>query len=206
MLYIYIVYINIFITNRSDYYSRLWEYLLLISPPEDVKCSIGKIKKEVGIKYGSTHAMYSTAHISLVKFLLVKGYERNLLAQLFSFCINRLSFEVSLKNFDVFPRHTLYINVQENSGLKNLKKGLTFLLFSSASVHEECIKPSKIYYMTIARNLNPAQFESISREYKSRTIDTSFQARNIILLKREYNEYNSKSCRWNGSHNFVLEH
>ncbi len=58
--------------------------------------------------------------------------------------------------------------------------------------------------MTIARDLNPEQYESISGEYKSRQFETSFRAKNIVLLKRQYDEYNSKSCRWNGSHNFVM--
>jgi hypothetical protein len=76
--------------QTNNFYEQVWEYLMVISPPEDVKNSIGKIKKEVGTKYGSRHALHSTAHISLVKFLLIKGCERNLLSHLFSFVlINR---------------------------------------------------------------------------------------------------------------------
>jgi 2'-5' RNA ligase len=184
--------------------SRVWEYLLIISPPEEVKHSIGKIKKEVGVKYGSSHALHSIAHISLVRFLMIKGYERNLLTRLFSFCINTLPFGVTLDDFDVFPRHTLYVNVQENEGIKKLQNGLMVLLISSVSVRGKYVKASKKHHMTIARNLNPSQFDSVSTEYKRRQLNTSFRAKNVVLLKRPYDEYNLRSYRWNGSHNFVM--
>lgn len=190
--------------KAHNYYEQLWEYLLLISPPEDTRRSIGKIKKEIGIKYGSTHALHSSAYISLVKFMLVKGYEKNLLEQLFGFCINRFPFEVVLNNFGVFPRHTLYISVQENEGLKKLQNGLTMLLAGLASGIEKYMNANRKHHMTIARSLNPEQFTSISDEYKSREINVSFRARNIVLLKRPYEEYNSNFCRWSGNHNFVM--
>jgi len=190
--------------KTHNYYEQSWEYLLVISPPEDVKKSIEKIKKEVGIKYGSARALNSTAHINLIRFVLSKGYEKNLLIQLFAYCINRIAFEIRLDGFDVFPRHTLYINVPENDGLKRLQSGLILLLMNSISCREEQIKLNKKHYITIAGSLNLLQFNSISGEYKSKQIKTSFQAKNVVLLKRPYNEYSSKSCRWNGSHNFVM--
>lgn len=190
--------------NTYNYYGQVWEYLLLISPPEDVKHSIGIIKKEVGIKFGSSHALHSIAYISLIKFLQVKGYERKLLSQLFGFCLNKLPVEVSLKNFGVFPRHTLYVDIQENSGLKKMVSRLMVLLMNSNSARSRHIKPSKKFYMTIARNLNPAQFESVSNEYRSRKISNSFLAKNVVLLKRPYNEYNAKGSIWSGRHNFMM--
>lgn len=183
---------------------RVWEYLLIVSPPEEIKHSIGKIKQEVGLKYGSSHALHSSVHISLIKFLLVKRYEGNLLTRLFSFCVNTLPFEVTLNNFDVFPRHTLYINVQGNEGLKKLQSGLMVLLMNLVSVRKRYMKENKKHYMTIARNLNPAQFESVSDEYRSKQINASFRAKNVVVLKRPYDEYSLRSCRWNGSHNFVM--
>ena len=187
-----------------SFYEQVWEYLLLISPPEDVKHTIGKIKKEVGIKYGSSHAMHSGAYISLVKFLLLKGCERNLLAKLFAFSINKLSFDIQLNNFDVFPRHTLYVDVQENEGLKKLQNELLRLLISTVSVRDKYLKAGKKHHLTIARSLNPAQFEQIANEYQNRILEMVFSAKNLVLLKRPYDEYNSKSYKWSGSHNFAM--
>jgi 2'-5' RNA ligase len=188
----------------NNFYEQVWEYLLLISPPEGVKHTIGKIKKEVGIKYGSSHAMHSTAYISLVKFLLLKGYERNLLAKLFAFSINKLSIDIQLNNFNVFPRHTLYINVQENEELKKLQSELLTLLKSAVSVRNKYLKGDKKHHMTIARSLNPAQFEQIANEYQNRSLEMVFSAKNLVLLKRPFDEYYSKNCRWSGSHNFLM--
>jgi hypothetical protein len=190
--------------ETNSCWEQVWEYLLVISPPDDIKHSIGKIKKEVGVKYGSSHALHSIAYISLVKFLLIKGYEKNLLTRLFSYCINKMPFEVTLNNFDVFPRHTLYVNVQENEGIKKLQNELMVLLMSLVSIRRKYVKASNKHHMTIARNLNPVQFESVSDEYRSRQINTSFRAKNVVLLKRPYDEYNLRSYRWNGSHNFVM--
>jgi 2'-5' RNA ligase len=190
--------------ETHNYYEQFWEYLLLVPPPDDVKKSIGNIKKEVGIKYGSARALNSAAHINLIKFVLLKGYEKSLLTQLFAFCINRMAFEIRLNNFDVFPRHTLYVNIRENDGLKKLQNGLIMMLVNSISIRGKDINASKKFYMTIAGSLNPGQFAPIACEYKNRFINTSFQAKNVLLLKRPYDEYNSKSGRWNGSHNFVM--
>ena len=190
--------------QTGNFYEQVWEYLLVISPPEEVRHSIGKIKKEVGIKFGSPHAIHSTAFISLVRFLLVKGCERNLLSLLFSFCVNKMPFEIMLNNFDVFPRHTLYINVLENEGLKKLQSGLAALLTRQASVREKYMKANKRHHMTIAGNLNPVQFSSIANEYGRRQINTSFRAKDVVLLKRIYNENNSGGYRRYGSHNFVM--
>jgi 2'-5' RNA ligase len=188
--------------NKTFFYSQLWEYLLLVNPPAEVQSSISKIKKEVEIKYESPHAVHTPARISLVRFFLMKGHERNLMAQLFSFFVNSVPVEIILKDFDVFPRHTLYVNVREDTDLKKLQRELSTVL--TGMVREQNVKPVKNYYMTIARNLNPEQYESISGEYKRRRFDNSFRARNVILLKRPYDENNSKSCRWSGSHNFVM--
>jgi 2'-5' RNA ligase len=187
-----------------NYFEQFWEYLLLVSPPEDIRKAIGNIKKEVSIKYGSARALNSAAHINLIKFVLVKGYERNLLTQLFTYCINSLAFEIRLNKFDVFPRHTLYVNVQGNEWLKKLQSGILLMLMSSISLRNQHINASKMFYMTIAGSLSPKQFEPIAYEYKNRFLSTSFQAKNILLLKRPYNGYSSKRCRWSGSHNFVM--
>lgn len=188
--------------EKTEFYSRLWEYLLIIIPPENINRSIGQIKKQVGIKYGNTFAVHSPAHISLVRFLLKKGYERSLLAQLFSFFINKMPVEILLKNFDVFPRHTLYIKVQCDDNLKRLQSAVNGLLTGPAG--GTCVSPSNNYYMTVARNLSPAQFESVSGDFCRREINAAFRTNNIMLLKRQYDEYNLKNSRWSGSHNFIM--
>jgi 2'-5' RNA ligase len=189
--------------QSNNFYEQVWEYRLVISPPDEVKNSIGKIKKEVSFKYGSSHALHSAAYISLVKFLLIKGCERNLLSRLFSFCINKMPVEIILNNFGVFPSHTLYVNVMENEGLKKLQNELTGLLITHVSVHEKLIKASKKCFMTIAGNLSPVQFEPIADEYRGRQINTSFSAKRVVMIKRPYG-HNAGNYRWCGSHNFIL--
>jgi hypothetical protein len=189
--------------QTNNFYKQEWEYLLVISPPEDVKRSIGKIKKEVSIKYGCPHALHSAAYISLVRFLLVKNYEANLLFRLFSFCINKIPFEIMLKNFEVFPRHTLYADVTDYGGLNKLQNELIFLLTSQVSAREKFIRANKKHHMTIAGNLNPIQFESIADEYRNRQINTTFEAKSIVMFKKPYKS-NSGSFRRYGRHNFVL--
>ena len=187
----------------NNIYEQVWEYRLAISPPDEVNRSINIIKKELGVKYGSSRALPSAAYISLVKFLLVKGCERNLLSRLFSFCINKMPVEIMLNNFGVFPRHTLYVSIIENEGLKKLQNELTGLLMVHVSVCEKLIKASRKHYMTIAGNLNPAQFEPIADEYRGRKINTSFRSKRVVMLKRPY-AHNSGKYRWRGSHNFVM--
>jgi hypothetical protein len=75
---------------HENFYSRVREYLLIISPPGEIKRLIGNIKKTVGIKYNSYHALHSIAHITIVKFLLIKNYEQHLLDRLMDFFLNRI--------------------------------------------------------------------------------------------------------------------
>ena len=185
-----------------NYYSRFWEYLLLVSPPEEIKKSIGKVKKEITVKYGCPAGC--TPNITLASFALAKGYERNMLAHLFAFFINRIAFEIRLNCFGVFPSHTLYAGVQYNESLKRLQNGLLLELTGSLSVREKHIRTAKTHCMTVAGNLNAAQFSSVSDEYRNRKINTSFLAKNIVLLKRPYEEYKLTGSKWQGSHNFVI--
>jgi 2'-5' RNA ligase len=189
--------------QTNNFYERVWEYQLVISPPDEVKRSIGKIKKEVGIKYGSFHTLHSATFISLVKFLLVKGYEKKLLSLLFSFCVNSLPFEIVLNNFGMFPYHTLYANIRESRRLNNLQDTLTALLRRSFSANEKFMRVSRKHHLTIAGNLNPIQFELIADEYRNKQINTLFKAKNVVMYKKPY-ENNSRSFRRYGSHNFVL--
>jgi 2'-5' RNA ligase len=189
---------------QENFYSQNWEYLLIISPPEEIKRLIGNIKKAVGIKYNSSQALHSTAYISIVKFVLQKNYERHLLTRLLDFFINKLSFCIQLNNFDVFPKHTLYIDIPSNMELKKLQNELIFFLMSSVLVRGKYLKAGKKFHMTIARSLRPEQFELISKDYRNKTLSAEFPAKEIVLLKRPYDEYNARSCRWNGSHSFIM--
>jgi hypothetical protein len=98
----------------------------------------------------------------------------------------------------------LYIDVRENDEMRKLQNGFIALLMCSVSVHNRFMRVSRKHHMTIARNLNPIQFRSIACEYENRQINTSFKAKNIVMLKRPYDEYKTVNYRWQGSHNFIM--
>jgi 2'-5' RNA ligase len=189
---------------QENFYKKIWEYLLIISPPDEIKRLVGNIKKVVGIKYNSYHALHSTAYISVLKFQLMKDYERHLLNRLIDFFVNRLSFAIQLSNFDVFPKHTLYIDIPQNENLKKLQNELIFFLMRSVSVRSTYLSSGNKFHITIASSLKPDQFESVSSDYRCKTIKAEFSVKDIVLLKRPYEGYNTICRRWTGSNRFVM--
>jgi 2'-5' RNA ligase len=180
------------------------EYSLSIKPPADTEKFIGNIKKQVYVKYNNGNAIFPAARISLIKFIMFKGYERYLLSRLFGFIIESIPFDIQINNFGLFPRHTLYLNIAENEKLRKLQQGLSIFLSNTISIVHSNISKSGKFYLTIAPNLTPDQFKKISSEYKNKNIKTGFYANNVILFKRTYSENNSINCKWVWCNSFMM--
>src|SRR6476619_843052 len=88
------------------------EYLLVLSPHEDLWNKILKVKKEFHDAYKAPTALWGKHHLTLVTFSQREILEERIVNSLKPIAMGYYPFKVELKNFGSFPSHTIYINVE----------------------------------------------------------------------------------------------
>ncbi len=163
---------------------RYNEYLLVLSPHEELWNKIKKVKHEFAEKYKSEHAKWGKPHITLANFVQLEMMEERLTNRLKTIAMSYHAFKVELKDFGSFPSHTIFINVDTQLQIKNLVKELR-----PAQQLMKLNKDNKPHfidtpYITIATKLAPWQYEKAWLEYSHKQFTGKFIANEMLLLKR----------------------
>lgn len=169
---------------------RYNEYLLVLSPHEELWNKIKKVKEEFAEKYKSEHAKWGKPHITLANFIQFEMMEEKLTSRLKTIAMGYHPFRVELKDFGSFPSHTIFINVDSQLQVKNLVKELR-----PAQQLMTLNKDNKPHFidtphLTIARKLVPWQYEKACLEYSNKQFTGRFIADGMLLLKRPVEEKN----------------
>lgn len=164
---------------------RYNEYLLVLSPHEELWNKIKKVKEEFSEKYQSAQARWGKPHISLVNFVQFEMMEEKLVNRLKIIAMGYTPFKVELKDYGSFPSHTIYINVESKQQVQNLTKELRAA--QRLMTLNKQNKPHFIDspYIAIARKLLPWQYEKGWQEYSHRQFSGRFIANDMLLLKRK---------------------
>jgi len=168
--------------NFTGYHTA--EYLLILSPHEDLWNTIMTIKSDFASKYDHPMAAYTKPHLTLLKFLQLEVTEDRIVKHLKSICSSQPLIKIELKDFHHFPSHTIYINVTSKLPILNLVKALKeaqpLLKF------DPNFKPFFITepHVTIARQLVPWQYEKAWNEFSHSSFTGRFIADKMTLLKR----------------------
>lgn len=165
------------------------EYLLVLSPPEDLWHKIVKVKEDFANTYKSDYARWSRPHIALVKFVQYELMESKLIQRLKIVAMGTPGFKLELKNYGSFPSHTIYINVLSKIPVQNLVKEIRTETQRLMKMDDD----NKPHFMTephliIARKLVPWQYEKAWQEYSNRHFTGRFIADAMLLLKRRVGE------------------
>jgi len=160
------------------------EYLLVLSPHEDLRDKILQVQKEFSEKYKSPTAVYSNPHITLVNFIQFEIREQRLMNHLNSIARSYHPFKVDLKDYGSSPSHTIFINVESKQQLQNIIKEL-----KSAQQLMTLNKENKPHLMdnphlTVARQLLAWQYEKGWLDFSNRHFTGRFVADGMLLLKR----------------------
>lgn len=160
------------------------DYLLIIQPSDDVKEKVNALKKAFAEAYECPQALHSKPHITLLRFMQYGMNERNIIHKMQVYINRHFSFLVSLSNFGSFPTHTIYINVETKNKIvdvvKSLKPVQSFLKYDKEHKAHFITTP----HLTLARKLQPWQYEKGWLEYNNTHFTASFMVNNILLLKR----------------------
>ena len=163
---------------------RINEYLLVLSPHEELWKRIQKLKEEFADKYKTSVAKYTKPHITLVNFVTWDMMEERILQRLQMTAMGIAPFKVELRDFGSFPSHTIFINVVSKLPVQNLVKEI-----KAAQRLMKLNKENKPHFidephLTICRKLKPWQYEQGWLEYSNRHFTGRFIADSMLLLKR----------------------
>ena len=168
---------------------RVYEYLVVLSPHEELWNKILKVKEEFAEKYQSDHAKWGKPHLTLVNFVQYNMMEERIINRLKTIAMGYPPFKVELKDFGSFPSHTIYINVVSKVPVQNLVKeirseGQRLMKLNDDNKPHFIMEP----HLTIARKLQPWQYEKGWLEYSNKHFTGRFIADAMLLLKRPVGE------------------
>jgi 2'-5' RNA ligase len=168
---------------------RVYEYLLVLSPHEELWNRIMKVKEEFSTEYKSDYARWGKPHITLVNFLQYEMMEERIINRLRTVAMGYPPFKAELKDFGSFPSHTIYINVTSKLPIQNLVKeirtdGQRLMKLNDDNKPHFIMEP----HLTIARKLKPWQYEKGWLEYSNKHFTGRFIADGMTLLKRPEGE------------------
>lgn len=163
---------------------RIWEYLLVLDPGQDLAQRIHKIREEFAGKYKSGLVTTLRPHIALVHFQTWEMMEEKILQRLKSISLGLTPFRCEIKDYGNQPSHTIHLNVTSRTQVKQIIDSL-----KEASRLMKLSNDHKPHFMEdpqipIARRLKPWQFEEGWREYSHRHFTGKFIADGMLLLKR----------------------
>lgn len=168
---------------------RVYEYLLVLSPHEELWNRIMKVKEDFAEKYQSEHARWGKPHITLVNFVQYEMMEDRIINRLQMVAMGSTPFKVELKDYGSFPSHTIYINVLSKIPVQTLTKTIRSETQKLMKLDDDN-KPHFIMepHLTIARKLQPWQYEKGWLEYSNKNFTGRFIADSMVLLKRPVEE------------------
>jgi 2'-5' RNA ligase len=168
---------------------RIFEYLLVLNPHEELRNKIMKVKREFYDMHQSPTALGGKPNIILANFLQYEMMEERLLNRLKVVAMGFHPIKVELKDFGSFPSHTIYINVISKVPVQTLVKEVRKETQRLMKLNDDN-KPHFILepHLTIASKLQPWQYEKGWLEYSNKNFTGRFIAEGMLLLKRPLDE------------------
>ena len=162
---------------------RLCEYMLVLQPHDELWQKIMKVKKEFAEAYEAPSAESGKPQVILARFTQLQMMEERIINRLKMVAMALPAFKIELKDYGSFPSHTIYIHVDTKVPLK---MALKHLKTAQALLKTKEHKPHFMndFYITIARQLLPWQYEKGWLEYSHKHFTGRFIANHMLLLRR----------------------
>lgn len=168
---------------------RIFEYLLVLNPHEELRHKIMKLRREFYEEYKASTALGGRPNLILANFLQYEMMEERLVNRLKVVAMGFHPIKVELKDYGSFPSHTIYINVISKVPVQTLVKEVRKETQRLMKLNDDN-KPHFILepHITIARKLQPWQYEKGWLEYSNKNFTGRFIADGMLLLKRPLDE------------------
>lgn len=167
----------------------VYEYLLVLTPHEELRKKIIQAKQQFYNAYKTTSALYGKPHLTLVSFVQYQLMEERITNRLQHIAMAYHPVKIELKDYGSFPSHTIYINITSKMPIQNLVKKIRAESQRLLKLNDDH-KPHFIMepHITIARKLQPQQYEQSWLEYSHQHFTGRFIADAMLLLKRPVGE------------------
>jgi len=167
---------------------RVYEYLLVLKPYEELRNRIMQVKKEFHEEYKTPNAG-SQPQLTLANFVQYEMMEERIVNRLRTIAMGYPPFKVELKEFGSFPSHTIFINVTSKVPVQSLVKlirteGQRLMKLNDVNTPHFILEP----HFTIAGKLKPRQYEKSWQEYSNKSFTGRFIADAMLLLRRPVGE------------------
>ncbi len=168
---------------------RVYEYLLVLNPHEELRNKIMEVKTAFYDKYKADSARWGKPHITLANYLQYGMVEERIVNRLQQVAMGFHPIKVELKDYGSFPSHTIYINVTTKLPVQELVKQVRTETQRLMKLDKDN-KPHFIMepHLTVARKLQPWQYEKGWLEYSHKHFTGRFIADAMLLLKRPAGE------------------
>jgi 2'-5' RNA ligase len=168
---------------------RIFEYLLVLNPHEELRSKIMKVRQEFTDEYKVSTALGGKPNLILANFLQYEMMEERLVNRLKVVAMGFHPIKIELRDFGSFPSHTIYINVVSKVPVQTLVKEVRKETQRLMKLNNDN-KPHFILepHLTIARKLQPWQYEKGWLEYSNKNFTGRFIADGMLLLKRPLDE------------------
>ena len=189
-------------TFRESYKKQLStnEYLLVLSPHEELGNRIGQVRKEFQEAYQTDAILSGKPRLTLLTFTQLELMEERIISRLRTIAMGYCPFKVELKDFGSLPTHSIFINVTSKLPIRSLVKEVRDIQRLMKLDKEN--KPHFIDEpnLIIARKLLPWQYEKGWLEYSHKKFTGRFIADSMLLLKRR-----QKDKAWQIAERFAFQ-
>jgi 2'-5' RNA ligase len=167
---------------------RLNDYLLVITPNEELRKRIIAVRKNFNEKFTPSMPLTGKPHLALVHFVTWNMMEDKLVNRFHHIAMGMTPFKIELKDFASFPTHTIYINVATKIPVQNLIRDLKTAqkLMKADPEHDPHFIAEP--FIPVARKLLPWQYEKGWLEYSHTHFNAKIIADGMLLLKRPLGE------------------
>ncbi len=171
---------------------RAYEYLLVVLPHQPLRERIQKIKADFADQYKTNLALYSKAHLPLVRFTQYGMMEEKIVHRLHCIAMAQAPFKVDVKDFGSFPAHSIFLNIAAGKvALQSLVKTVRtdaqrLLKMDAENKPLFMLEPNFL----VGRKLLPWQYETAWTAYQHKHFTAAFIADAMLLLKRPVGELN----------------
>lgn len=164
----------------------LFEYLLIVSPSEEVYDKVMKEKQYFSQNYSQPVAIKTKPHITVSNFMAWDNMEDTLIRWLQRITKDQQSFFVTLNNFSGFPSHTVFLRIKNPDPFKELATRLKII---GPYIKEYSSYPAKFItnpHVSIARRLPGTVYDDAIKDYAEKDFNASFHANELVLLRRRH--------------------
>ena len=166
---------------------RMYEYLLVLDPHEELRNRIEKSRKELVDGYHIIQPPPGRPNVSLVRFSATQMMEERIIHRLQQIAMEEKPFVVELKDFGSYPMHAIFIRIANQQRVLELIKNLKSarLLMKAAGEDPHFLLDPQI---ALAGRIPKEKYLEAMKEYLHKKFTGRFLADAFLLLKRAKNE------------------